>query len=164
VPLATDPSRHTASSPTLLDLPTAQHVYNSLTEHTLLKRALMQFGITQHVPSATCMRPDILTAMSIKITVHWDVTQCSLVHKYKYFRNCLHLQSTNKHWVNRLSETLASVYQTTWCHITEIHDFNTVTVYDLNCYSSSLLNEQVINWHYLLKRTKNYLFMHTQHM
>jgi hypothetical protein len=67
--------------------------------------------------------------MSIQITVFWDVTSCSLVHRHKCFRGTayLHIQvgsdgvplSSLKMEVAGFSKTLVPMYQTTWDCISE---------------------------------------------
>jgi hypothetical protein len=69
-------------------------------------------------------RSEVLTAVRIKITIFWDVTQCSLVNMYQYFKGicCLHFQgrkdiSNLKRGAAGSSVALASIYQTSLCHI-----------------------------------------------
>jgi hypothetical protein len=50
-----------------------------------------------------CVKFQVLTSVIIKITVLWDMTQCSLVDGYQRLGNTLRF--------------LIPVYQTTRCHI-----------------------------------------------
>jgi hypothetical protein len=69
------------------------------------------------------MRFQVLTAMSMKVTVFWDVAPCSLVEVYQHFRGacCLHHQDIITLMLEAVTtpETSVNFYQMTQCNILE---------------------------------------------
>jgi hypothetical protein len=65
------------------------------------------------------MRYVILSALTITITIFWDMTPCSLVGRYYCFGRtcCLYLQDNLKVEAKVSSEMLVPVCQITMCHI-----------------------------------------------
>jgi hypothetical protein len=73
------------------------------------------------------MEFQVLTVVSMKITVFWDVAPCSLVEVYRYFRGacCLHHQGALIMEAAIKSEKSVNFYQTAWRNIPEdshLHD------------------------------------------
>jgi len=63
------------------------------------------------VNSNVLVRPEILTAMAVKIIVIWDLQLCSLVHRHSSYSSTLKMEIVCS------SETLQYLYIVTWCHI-----------------------------------------------
>jgi hypothetical protein len=66
------------------------------------------------------VRFQVVTAVSIKMTVFWDVAPCSLAEVYQCFRGvCCCAIIALMLEISGTSETSVNFYQTTWCNTPE---------------------------------------------
>jgi hypothetical protein len=96
------------------------------------------------------VRFQVLTAMSTKITVFWDIALCCLLESDQHFRgaHCLH-QGDESHLITLMmeavgtSETSVNFYQTTRCNIQENSHLQFCTGYLHSTVQSSLILSRI---------------------
>jgi hypothetical protein len=71
----------------------------------------------------------------MKMTVFWDIAQCSLVEVYRHFKGacCLHHQGMIMEAAGT-SEMLVNFYWITWCNIPEGTHLHTDLCKNLKCH------------------------------
>jgi hypothetical protein len=65
-----------------------------------------------------CVRFEVLTAVSIEITLFWNMMPCTQVDSYSHFGE-RSIDWNLKTKAIHFSKMLVSIYWTTWCHISK---------------------------------------------
>jgi hypothetical protein len=71
-------------------------LYGNYTDHQLKTNFSVDKGIQSAVKIVQFIGFEVLTAVTMKITIFWDAIQCSLVKVQTFWRNILHPSSGSK--------------------------------------------------------------------